>query len=98
MAVVAVSIVPLGSGTSVSKFVVEAEKVFASKKNLKRQLGPMFTTLEGDLSEIMEAIKEAQEAVFSAGALRVSTTIKIDERRDKTLSMEGKIQAIEQQI
>ncbi|EGW40569.1 MTH1187 family thiamine-binding protein [Desulfosporosinus sp. OT] len=98
MAIVAVSIAPLGSGTSVSQYVVEAEKVFASKENIKRQLGPMFTTLEGDLTEILDAIKEAQEAVFTAGALRVSTTIKIDERRDKTITMEGKIQAVEQKL
>lgn len=98
MAIVAVSIYPLGEGTSVSRYVAEAEKVFAAKPNLKRQLGPMFTTLEGDLDEIMAAIREAQEAMFAAGALRVTTNIKIDERRDKAVTMEGKIKAVEDKL
>ena len=98
MAIVAVSIVPLGTGTSVSKYVVAAEKVFTAKKGIKTQIGPMFTTLEGDLAEILAAIQEAQEAVFTAGAQRVTTSIKIDERRDKAITMEGKVQAVKEKL
>jgi len=98
MAIVAVSITPLGSGTSVSQYVAAAEKVLAAKPTLKRHLGPMFTTLEGDLDEILQAIREAQEAVFASGAQRVSTLIKIDERRDKALTMNGKIRAVEDKL
>ncbi len=74
------------------------EKVLASNPRIKHQIGPMFTTLEGELDEIMATIKAMQEAVFAAGALRVSTTIKIDERRDKTLTMEGKIKSLEEKL
>ncbi len=98
MAVVAVSVVPLGIGTSVSKYVVEAEKVLASNPRIKQQIGPMFTTLEGDLTEIIATIKAIQEAVFAAAALRVNTAIKIDERRDKELTMEEKIQSLEAKL
>ncbi|WP_227766958.1 MTH1187 family thiamine-binding protein [Zhaonella formicivorans] len=98
MAIVAVSITPLGVGTSVSSFVAAAERVLLQKPHLKRQLSPMFTVLEGDLDEIMEAIREMQEAVFAAGAQRVSTVIKIDDRRDKEVTMEGKIKAVEEKL
>ncbi|HHV65359.1 MAG TPA: MTH1187 family thiamine-binding protein [Peptococcaceae bacterium] len=94
MAIVAVNMVPLGVGTSVSKYVAAAEKVIVDRPNIKRQAGPMFTTLEGDLDEIMQAIREMQEAVFAAGAARVLTTIKIDDRRDKESTMESKMNSL----
>ena len=34
------------------------------------------------------------EVPFSKGALRVVTTLKIDERRDKVLTMEGKVESV----
>lgn len=98
MAVAAVSIIPLGVGSSVSKYVASAEKVLASNPRIKHQIGPMFTTLEGNLEEILGTVKEMQEAVFVEGAQRVSTTITIDERRDKQLTMEGKLRSLEARL
>lgn len=98
MAIVAVSIAPLGVGTSVSGYVAAAEKVLHDKKNIKSHLGPMFTTLEGDLDEILAAIREMQEAVFASGAERVSTLIKIDDRRDKLSTMEEKIASVNRRL
>lgn len=94
MAIVAVNIVPVGVGTSVSKYVAAAEKPVVDRPGIKRQLGPMFTTLEGDLDEIMEAIREMQEAVFAEGVDRVITTIKIDDRRDVKGTMEAKLESV----
>ncbi len=98
MAIVAVKIVPIGVGSSVSSYVAAAEKVLLNKPAIKRQLGPMCTTLEGDLDDILQAIREMQEAEFAAGAVRVATTIMIDDRRDKPITMEGKIQAVEEKL
>ena len=39
-----------------------------------------------------------QEAVFAAGAVRVGTVIKMDERRDRTVHMEDKVRAVEQAL
>jgi len=94
MAIVAFNMVPLGMGSSVSKYVAAAEKVIVDRPGIKRQVGPMFTTLEGDLDEIMQAIREMQEAVFDAGVDRVVTTIKIDDRRDKDATMDTKLASL----
>lgn len=94
MAIVAVNMVPLGMGSSVSKYVAAAEKVIVDRPGIKRQAGPMFTTLEGDLDEIMKAVREMQEAVFATGVDRVITTIKIDDRRDKKATMEAKLASL----
>lgn len=35
-----------------------------------------------------------QEAVFAAGAVRVSTVVKIDDRRDRVVTMEDKVRSV----
>ena len=94
MAIVAVSISPVGEGVSVSRFVAAALEVVHAQERVRFRLDPMFTTLEGDLSEIYSLIGDMQEAVFAAGAQRVSTVIKVDDRRDRTTSMEHKVDAV----
>ena len=63
MVVAEVSIIPLGEGASVSKYVKKALKVF-KKYNLKVEPNAMGTVLEGDLNEVLEAFKEAHEEVL----------------------------------
>lgn len=94
MAMAAVSIYPVGEGASLSKYVAATQKVLERQDRVRHQLGPMFTTLEGDIDDIFAVIRQMQEAVFAMGAKRVSTTIKIDDRRDKPLTMEGKVEAV----
>jgi len=93
MAIVAVSISPIGEGASVSRFVAAAHDVVENQERIRFRLDPMFTTLEGDLSEIYALVSDMQEAVFAAGADRVSTVIKIDDRRDRAAAMEDKVKS-----
>lgn len=93
MAIAAVSISPIGEGASVSRFVAAALDVVQNQERIRFRLDPMFTTLEGDLTEIYALVGEMQEAVFAAGAERVSTVIKIDDRRDRQVSMEDKVKS-----
>lgn len=96
MAIVAVSISPVGEGASVSYYVAAAVQVVRGQSRVKARLDPMFTTLEGELDDIFALIRVMQEAVFEAGASRVGTVIKIDDRRDREASMESKVAAVEQ--
>jgi uncharacterized protein (TIGR00106 family) len=95
MAIVAVSIAPIGAGTSVGRYVAETLRVARGQDRVSVELGPMFTTLEGDLGEILALVQRMQEAVFAAGAERVSTVVKIDERRDREASAREKVRAVE---
>ncbi len=93
-----VSIVPLGSGTSISSLVAEAVKVL-QESGLKYQLTSMGTIIEGYWGEVMDTIQKMHEKLFQCGALRVSTSIKIDDRRDgKGVSMERKVKAVEEKL
>lgn len=97
MAIVDVCIFPIGEGSSVSKYVAQCEKIL-EKSDLKHQLSPMSTTIEGDLDEIFKVIREMQESVFDKGAGRVYSVIKVDDRRDKEASFEQKIDSVKSKM
>lgn len=98
MTIVAVSISPVGEGPSVGAFVADALRVVEAQDRVRFQVGPMFTTLEGELREILELVVRMQEAVFAQGAVRVSTVLKIDERRDRDAHMEDKLQSVRERL
>ncbi len=98
MAIAAVSIAPVGEGLSLGRFVAEALEVCRAQQRVAYRLDPMFTTLEGDLADILALVQRMQEAVFAAGAQRVSTVIKIDDRRDRPVSMDDKVQSVERAL
>jgi len=99
VAVVEVSITPLGTGDAgVSRFVAGCLKVLHDA-GLNYQLTPMGTVIEGDLDAILQVIRRMHETPFAAGAVRVSTLIKIDDRRDlREHSMAGKVRSVEEKL
>lgn len=98
MAIIEVSIVPVGTGNpGIAEYVAEAVKVF-KKAGLKFNVTPMGTVLEGELASLLEVIKKAHESCFTAGAKRVLTHIKIDDRRDKEQSAEEKVKAVMEKL
>src|SRR6476620_7354789 len=94
-----VSFSPIGTATpSLSKYVVAALAVLKDYPQVEYKLNPMGTVLEGERADIIEAIEAMNEAIFVAGAQRVGTTLKIDERRDKPASMQHKVDAVQEQL
>jgi uncharacterized protein (TIGR00106 family) len=90
-----VSVVPLGVGTSVSAYVKKAVKALDGS-GLKVLHGPMSTSLEAEtVDEVFAAVKKAHDAVLAAGAKRVVTTVKLDDRRDKEHTMASKLRSID---
>jgi uncharacterized protein (TIGR00106 family) len=91
------SVVPLGTGsTELSSYIVEALKRIKRVKGLKWQLTAMGTIIETDsLAKLFDVVADAHEALFDLGALRVSTLIKIDDRRDtRGERMKGKVDSV----
>ena len=99
MAVCSISVVPVGTGsTSVSPYVARCHELLKGAKDVKYRLTPMATILEGDLGRIMELVLELHRVPFDEGANRVLTTVIIDDRTDKPLTMEGKIESVEKRL
>nr|WP_320050458.1 MTH1187 family thiamine-binding protein [uncultured Desulfuromonas sp.] len=98
MAVVQISCTPLGEGSGgLSKFVAGCLQL-VKESGLKYQLTPMGTILEGELDDIFALVRKMHESPFNAGAQRVSTLIKIDDRRDREHTMERKMRSVQEQL
>ena len=98
MAIVFVTIAPLGTAsTSLSRYVAGVERILR-KSGLKHELTAMGSIVEGDLDAILPVLREMHENPFSQGAVRVSTLIKIDDRRDKAASMDAKIRSVKEKL
>ena len=94
MAIAEVSVVPIGTGsTSLSDYVAKCLTVLEDS-GLTYQLHGMGTIVEGDLKEVFEVVLKMHEVPFLAGALRVVTNIKVDDRRDKETSAKSKVDAV----
>ncbi len=98
MAIAEVSIVPIGtSTTSVADYVAAALRELDSL-GITYELNPMGTVLEGELDVLLEAIRRMHETPFAQGAVRVYTTIKIDDRRDKVSCMRDKVESVQEKL
>ena len=99
MAVVEISVAPLGTATpGVSSYVAACVDIVAAS-GLVYQLTPMGTVIEGDVDEIFVVLRKMHEVPFGKGAQRVSTLIKIDDRRDSgSHSLQGKVDAVMQKL
>ncbi len=98
MAIVFLSITPIGTGTpSVSRYVAGVEKILRAS-GLENQLTAMGTIIEGDLDEILAVVRRMHEHPFTQGAVRVSTFVKIDDRRDQEHTIEGKMRSVEEKL
>lgn len=95
MAVVEISVAPLGTAKpGVSEYVAACVEIVANS-GLVYQLTPMGTVIEGDIDTIFAVLRKMHEVPFDNGAERVSTLIKIDDRRDAgSHGLQGKIDSV----
>jgi len=99
MAILEISVMPLGTGTpSVSSFVAGAVKVLQAEKGVKYEVTSMGTNIEGDLGQLLDLARRMHRSAFEAGAQRVVTTMKIDERRDQAASIQSKVASVKREL
>ena len=99
MAVVELTVCPLGTGTtSASSYVAGAQKILSDQDKVKYLLNPMGTVIEADPDKCFEIARKMQEEVFKAGSDRVYTVIKMDDRRDKNYHMEDKVKSVKSKL
>jgi uncharacterized protein (TIGR00106 family) len=89
------SIIPIGTlTTGLSQYVAACIEVLRTKTELQYQLTSMGTIIEGPLDRVIEVARLMHDIPFARGALRVLTTIKIDDRRDKVSTISGKVGSV----
>lgn len=102
MAIVDVTVIPIGTESpSVSSYVADLHRIlkeYEEKGEIRFQLTPMNTIIEGDLLVLFQVIQDIHESPFQQGIKRVATNIRIDDRRDKKSTMEGKLSSVQRQL
>jgi uncharacterized protein (TIGR00106 family) len=95
LAIVELKVIPLGTqSASLSKYVAAVVNVVRQTKGITYQITPMATIVQGPLSRILELAQAMHEIPFTMGVNRVLTSITIDDRRDKLITMESKVKAV----
>jgi uncharacterized protein (TIGR00106 family) len=95
--IVDVSIVPLGVGLSLSRYVAACERVF-SEAGLKTRLHAYGTNVEGEWDPVFTALKRCHEVLHDMGVPRVSTNLRCGTRTDREQSMSDKVRSVEEKL
>ncbi|UXH44416.1 MTH1187 family thiamine-binding protein [Rossellomorea vietnamensis] len=102
MAIVDVTVIPIGTESpSVSSYVADLQgilKGYEEEGKIRFQLTPMNTIIEGELPVLFQVIQDIHESPFQQGIQRVATNIRIDDRRDKQTTMEGKLSSVQRKL
>lgn len=89
-AIAEIQVVPIGVGVSVRKEVKRAHELLA-QSGLHVQLHSYGTNVEGELSQIFQAVENVHETLHREGTIRLMTSIKVGTRSDKTPTLASKL-------
>lgn len=88
-----VSIVPIGVGVSLSRYVAACERVL-QEAGLQPQLHAYGTNVEGEWDQVFAAIRRCHEVLHEMGAPRVSTNLRAGTRTDRPQTLQDKIDSV----
>jgi uncharacterized protein (TIGR00106 family) len=87
------SMIPMGSGTSGSTYV-RAVHDLLRELNVKFIPGPMSTAVQTEsFKQLFEIIEKANQLLAKMGLQRIITSIRIDYRLDREITIESKLGA-----
>jgi uncharacterized protein (TIGR00106 family) len=90
-------IVPLGVGVSVSEYVAACSRLI-DESGLEHRLHAYGTNIEGDWDAVMAVVRRCHEKVHQMGAPRITSTIKLGTRTDRSQSMDDKVRSVEEKL
>ena len=86
-----------GKEASLSPYVAKIHRYLKTQK-LPYQLHDMGTNVEGKAGELWALAKKLHELPFKMGTTRVYTTIHLDDRRDKKVSLGDKVKSVRKRL
>jgi uncharacterized protein (TIGR00106 family) len=90
------SIVPIGSGSSISDRVADVLTI-VDESGLPYKVNPMGTVVEGEWEELFRLVKKCHKTVVK-NEERVITTISVDDRKGRRDRIEGKVRSVEKKL
>ncbi|RDD29433.1 hypothetical protein CR161_01190 [Prosthecochloris sp. ZM] len=95
MALVDITIIPLDGRSGGLGAVVAELEALLDKSGLEYRLHDMGTTVCGSADELFDIARRLHEHLFSKGAARVYTVMKLDDRRDREVRLGDKVASVE---
>ena len=89
-----ISIIPLGAGDSLSPYIAACQRVF-TEAGLEPRLHAFGTNVEGEWTQVMDAVRRCHEIVHGMGAPRVTATVKLSTRVDRDQTLTEKIESVQ---
>ncbi len=96
-AIADLTVIPIGVGVSLSKYIAACEKVLTDA-GLKTNLHAYGTNIEGEWDDVFAAIKRCHEVLHEMDAPRIATVIKVGTRTDRTQSMDDKVRSVQDKL
>ena len=96
-AIADISIIPLGVGLSLSRYVAACEEVLTAA-GLEPKLHANGTNVEGDWDRVMAALKACHERLHEMGVPRIATNLRLGTRIDKEPSMDAKLRSVKEKL
>lgn len=91
-----ISMWPMDKGESVSAYVAQVLDII-DRSGVPYRLGPLGTCLEGEYDEVMAVVRQCFQ-VLSGQSNRVAITMKMDWRKGRTDSLNGKVASVEAKL
>jgi len=96
MATADLTVIALGrADASASAYIAEIQRRLAAQERVRYQMHAMGTSLEGDTADVLALVGELHAVPFELGVPRVYTVLKLDERRDKTQTLDDKVASVQ---
>jgi len=94
------TVIPMGTeSTSIGRYVAAAVAAINRLDGLRCEVTPMGTVIEAEsLDAVFEAVKTAHKALADMGVARVTSTLHIDDRRDKPRTIKDKVNSVKKHM
>ena len=92
-----ICVIPIRGNISLRDDVTKAHQIL-KETGLPVQLHAYGTNIEGDIDIVLKAIKQIHRELHSDGVPRISTSIRLGSRTDKSTSIQDKITAVQKKM
>jgi uncharacterized protein (TIGR00106 family) len=96
MPILELSVVPVGTGSESFGDDVERAVAIIEQNGLNYQVTPTSTIVEGDIDKLFDVAQTIHLNEIQKNASRVVTTMKIDDRKDKDISLDSQVNRVKE--
>ncbi len=91
------TVVPVGVGVSLSRYIAACEKVLA-ESGLTYELHANGTNVEGEWEDVFAVLRRCHETLHEMGVPRLHTDIKVGTRVDRPQRMAEKVKSVREKL